>query len=189
MLMCIVNSEKEYLDLIADLSKYGLHVPNQYANPDKDDMSVIDRFEKLPVVIAEEYLGVRDYEWKVTVIVDENGEEWEEEPCGGDDDHFDRTKLHFCPELQKHLVTPQAEDYPILIMWEWGDDFDRMGSIRKRYFDWVKLSDVPYSHKNGISFVKKKFTTWIERYGKKLKELNRLAKVRLAAARREQSEK
>jgi hypothetical protein len=95
MLVCIVNSEKEYLDLIADLSKYGLHVLNQYANPDKDDMSVSDGFEPLPAIIAEEYLGVRDYEWKVTTVVDENGKEWEEEPCCGDGP-LDRTKLHFC---------------------------------------------------------------------------------------------
>jgi len=178
MFICIVNSEQEYLDLIADLSRYGLHKPNPYAHdPDQEGMSVVDSFLTLPSEISEEYLGVRDYKWETTVEVDENGDEWEVEPGPGTGP-LDRSALHFCPELQENLVTPETKDYPILIMWDWGDDFDRFGAVKTRYFDWISMAEIPFSHKDGSTTVKQRAELWRERYAGKFKELCRLDEER-----------
>ena len=168
MFMCIVNSEEEYLDLIADLSRYGLHQPNLYAkDADEDGMSVCDSFIRLSPNMAEDYLGVRDYKWEVTVETDEDGKEWEVEPLC-EEGPLNRSSLHFCPELQKYLLTPKQEDYPIFIMWEWADDFDRMGSIKTRYFDWISLAAIPYSHKDEYSILKQQAILWQDRYAQKI---------------------
>lgn len=166
MIICIVNSEEEYLDLIAHFSKYGKHVPNRYANADEDGMSVCDRFERLPAGIAEEYLGVRDYEWEVTIEKDENGEEWEVEPTCGEGP-LNRDTLHICPELVKdyRLLVPTAKDYPILIMWDWDEDFDRWGAVNTRYFDWISVSSIP-----SVASIMGKINLWLERYSKDLLE-------------------
>ena len=177
MLILTVNSEKEYLDLIADLSKYGIHEPNRYAKPDKDGMNVCDQFTKLDPGIAEEYLGVRDYKFKVTTTIDENGNEWEEEPtCGSSP--LKRKTLHFCPTLSEDLIIPQAEDYPILIMWEYDDDWDRYGSITKRYFDWISIVKIPNSHKGKGTVIRRKKMLWNKRYAKEFKEWCDLADAR-----------
>jgi hypothetical protein len=169
MLICIVNSEEEYLDLIADLSKYGVHELNQFAEPDENGMALSDSFNRLPPHIAEEYLGVRDYKWEVTTEVGDDGREWEVEPSAGEGP-LKRETLHFCPELQNYVTTPKPEDFPILIMWEWGDDHDRCGPVKTRYFDWIGMSRIPNSHQDGSTIVKKKFDLWWKNFGDRFKE-------------------
>lgn len=173
MFICIIRSEEEYLDLIADLSRYGLHDPNVYADLDKDNMSVVDSFNRLPPSMAERWLGIRDYEKKITTEI-EDGKEWEVETVRGlgDSIPLNRKKLHIGEDLREHIRIPEAKDYPILIMWDWGDDFDRCGDIKTRYFDWLSMSEIPDSHsENGKSIIKNKARLWRNRYGKKLQEL------------------
>jgi hypothetical protein len=177
MLICIVNSEEAYLDLIADLSKYGTHCRNQFAEPDEHGMSVCDTFRRLSPQTAEEYLGVRDYVWEVTTEVDEKGNQWESEPvCGVGP--LNRETLHICPELKKYVVTPEQEDYPVLIMWDWGDDFDRMGSIKTRYFDWISMNSIPVSREGEDSHIKKVADLWNKNHLESYREWCRLAKER-----------
>jgi len=120
MSVLIVNSEEEYLDLITDLSNCGIHEPNTYSNMDEDGMSVCDRFNKLDSQTAEDYLCVRDYEYKNSIEIDKGGEEWlAESGCGAEP--LKREALHICPMLKASTNTPtvpEQEDYPILIMWE-----------------------------------------------------------------------
>lgn len=167
----IVESEEAYLDLIADLSKYGKHDPNGYSKPDKDGMSVCDRFRKLPPHMAEDFLGVRDYEHKVTTVVDENGVEWEEEPgCG--EGPLDREKLHICPTLaqQINIPPPTEKDYPILVMWDWEDSFDRMGDIKVRWFDWQSLRKIKRISADILTPIARKHRLWNRKYRKQLED-------------------
>lgn len=57
MLNCVVNSEKEYLQLIRDCITIGVRVVNPNAEGDSDDQSVSDSFETLSPEVARDYLG------------------------------------------------------------------------------------------------------------------------------------
>jgi len=171
MLVLTVNSEKEYLDLIADLSKYGVHVPNQFATLDKDGMAPSDLFKLLPPEVSEEYLGVRDYKYNVTKWIDKDGTEWEDIPGYGNGP-LNRESLHFCPELIREydLLTPKEEDYPILIMWFWEDNYDRIGLLKSRYFTWVSMSKILNSSKDGITIAKAFREQWNQKFAKLFEE-------------------
>jgi hypothetical protein len=163
MLVLVVSSEEEFLDLIADLSEYGIHEPNGFAPKDENGLSVCDRFSLLSADMAEEYLGVRDYKWEIITITDEHGE-YEEEPVRDIDGPLRRESLYICPELRKHIYLPEDKDYPIIVMFEWGDDFDRAGSIKTRYFDWISMASGLSSHKNGETVIKQKKDLWEQTY-------------------------
>jgi hypothetical protein len=168
----IVESEEAYLNLIADLSKYGFHVPNQFATPDRFGMSISDSFDKLNPSIAEDRLAVRDYEHKVETVVDEDGTEWEEEPTCGEGP-LDRSKLHICHTLSEQVgcPPPKESDYPILIMWYWSDDFDRFGNIKTRQFEWESLKSIKRVMAGERTPVAKKYRQWNIKYGRKQKQL------------------
>jgi len=129
-------------------------------------MSICDKFNKLPLNIAEEYLGVRDYEFDPE----------SEDESDRDDGPLNRDTLYFCPELKDHVISPEPGDFPILIMWEWGNDFDRVGNIKTRYFDWMSMTEVPTICEENDSHIKKISDLWDKNHRADHEEWLRLAK-------------
>lgn len=180
-----VNSEKEYLELIHDLLVYGEHIPsgmehrNPKYKPDADGLELFDQFDTLPTDIAQEYLGVTALPLEdrgEKTIVDENEEEWEETldplPCEFNSSTGEWTfipaPLFLDPEAR--FEHPQESDYPIVIEWVWSDDFDRLGKIKTRMFDWFSLAALEESHSDGQTNFKRKALLWNERYKEKYQE-------------------
>lgn len=177
-----VNSEQEYLELVHDLLLYGEHYPCQgldHSPLDADGLSLFDQFDTIPTDIASEYLGVTTLapeQREPYLEEDEEGTEWQVEldsigtkfnsQTGQWD--FISAPLYLNPESR--YEHPQEKDYPVVIEWTWSDDFDRLGSVKIRMFDWFSIASLEESHIDGQTNIKRKAILWKERYQEKYDE-------------------
>lgn len=158
-MLYIVNSEKEYFDLIYDFHMYGEHYPNVYSDMDKQGLSVISDFNKLPLDIIETYLGISDFENKLSTTV-ENGVMYEEETFRPDKP-LSRDDMRYIPEFVKYIdfPPPKEEDFPIIISWLYGESFDRGGKALAAAFEWKSLKKSS-SHLFGKTRIKRTRELW-----------------------------
>lgn len=143
MFICRVNSEEEYLDLIYDAFTHGVRCPNQFvplSERDENNHDVLDKFKELPETVMYDYLGVID--------------NWDGE---SDPEPFSREKM----ELEDSSLRPS--DYPVIVFWDWYDDWDRVGSIKVRLFEWISISKIP-STQDGMTPFKRERLLWEENH-------------------------
>lgn len=164
MLVCIINSENEYLDLISGIVNVGLHRPNRFMPPDEDGMSKVDSFEKFDIYDVYKYLGAYTKERPPgSLVKSEGGFEYYEGGEFSGEEYRNRfinrenLKLHYDHD---QLLVPRSPDYPIIICWSWYDSFDRTGKITERLFWWESLKSV----ETGASFIYDKANLWNSKY-------------------------
>ena len=136
MQLFIIKSQEELLNWAADLVDYGLHQPNECAQPDSNNLSVVDTFTKLDIVEVNFYIGMYCQRY------DPNKELSEEEELQEQDD-LDKDLYDLSNGLlnrrwlgiseDAHAGIPKPEDYPIIYGIDWWDDHDRHGKIRTRH--------------------------------------------------------
>lgn len=180
----IVNSEEEYLDLIADAIDYGRHCPNQYAHKiDTRGMSLSDSFQRLSIEDVNEYTGFCNSDLdpgESREYIDEEGKVWDEEehPVRVTRETYLQKNYKVIRKNMRlttgkydsNLLLPTKEDYPILLIWNWEDSFDRCGDITTRVFLWLPLNKVERSHIMGRSKFKRDAVAWRRRYMKQYQE-------------------
>ncbi len=167
MIELIVDSEENYFDLICDLNKYGMIDHNRHIDSDKDRMSVMNKFNILPIDIIEDYLYITDFISEEKIYIKDN-KEWIEETLRPDKP-LNKSKMRFIPEHEG--LIPSKKDYPILITWDWRDDLDRGGKIKTRYFDWRSINKIKNSHiRKNRSIIKAIKQLWNRRYKRKEEE-------------------
>ncbi len=150
MLNCVVNSEKEYLQLIRDCIIVGVRVINPNAEGDSDDQSISDSFETLSPEVARDYLGyVIDFD-------DDSEEEYFME------NEFDSAYI------EEREDTPKSSDYPIFIHWYWLDDYDRTGSVKIRNFQFYSLKNMKNAFSGEQSILKTDRDLWESKYRKEV---------------------
>lgn len=177
MITRIIHSEAEYLNLIADTLEFGVHCPNQFAKGDEDGLSAADHFDKFPVEELYQLLGVYlvDEPLPDTLIKiwEEDKVEWERHA-----DHISEWKIEYRDKLRifsdnPTVCTPEPKDYPIIIYWYWIDDWDRMGDIKERTFQWWSIKKLVSIPKDSI---KKTKELWETKYRALVDELAENAK-------------
>lgn len=139
----IFNTPDEFLSYIKDLIDVGCLETNRFAEPDTNGLSICDRFRRLSISDAYQFLPLKEASADL--------DEWPE------------------PELNEEVS--DASLYPMLLMYEYYDSFDRFGNVKARYFDWVSLSQVKQSHTNGISYLRATHSLWVETYADEYKEM------------------
>jgi hypothetical protein len=177
-LFLIIPSEAAYKQLIVDAVNCGRWRRNPYCpNPDSNGMGVSDSFEPLSSSDMVGFLGAYTTEQHPdTPLPCENDEDWEVyeiQPPGP----LKTVDLKLSDE---DVDQPIAEDYPLLVMWDWTDDYDRMGSIKTRYFFWKSLVKITVSGEQE-SEIGRLHRIWHENHGEKFRELVELYNQREAA--------
>jgi len=158
MLIFRVESEQELFDLIYDLVTYGRHQPNSFADLDEDNMSPIDSFDRIPLDMLDQTLHIIDYD------IDENGEEIIDGTLELDNKgrmKLRRDKMKFNQEYDDF---PIKEEYPILIILDWENSFDRLGDIRYRLFNWISISNIETIDNDEETRFKTTYDLWNKKY-------------------------
>lgn len=177
MIARIINSEQEYLNLIADAIEFGTHRPNRYADPDADGMSISDSFDPLPVEVIYEYLGVYPEHLqlpdRVYEEIDEDGK-----VCEASYSHIDKWEKEYRNTLKVFpdttYVTPKQEDYPIMVYWHWDDGFDRFGKVTERFFLWWSLKELTDPNFS-LEKIRK---LWEDKFEARRKQLDQMSRER-----------
>lgn len=187
MITRLINSEEEYLELIADAIEFGIHAPNPFVEPerrDEDGLSSADSFSCIP---AEELYCLLGVYLSDEPLPDTLLKEWEEDDMSWEEhaSHFHKWKPEYRGKLKvfpdnPYVHVPKPEDYPIIIDWFWIDDWDRMGNIKQRTFQWWSLKELEKKPERTIRQTRElwesKFAAVLEEYAKRQEE--RYAKER-----------
>lgn len=131
-------------------------------------MSISDRFEIFPVDEMYDLLGVYPSteplpDTLLNTYKEDDGT-WKEYS-----NHINKWKPEYRENLKLYdhpdLLVPKAEQYPILVYWNWLDDYDRHGKIRERCFMWWSMDEL-----NNVRSLKNTRQSWDLKYAKDVEE-------------------
>lgn len=169
MQLFIIKSQEELLNWAADLVDYGLHRPNQYTQPDTNNLSAVDIFTKLDITEVNFYIGMYCQRYDPNLSLTEEQKLQEQDDLDNNlydlpDGLLNRIWLGISEDAYAGI--PKPEDYPIIYGIDWCDDFDRSGKVRTRYVFWESLKSIP-----DFQAVAKTKNLWLTTYSKEFAEL------------------